>query len=139
MDLTLFYATYAPWVPNGTVPKVESIDGGEAPINCRNGDPNDKCGEADIDMQLAISLVYPQQVINYQVDDAYYAPKEIAKDNTFNTFLDALDGSYCSYTAYGITGDSPGIDPKYPDGHKNGYKGQRQCGKKLKNASPSDV
>lgn len=79
-------------------------------------------------MQLAISLVYPQQVVNYQVDDAYYAPKEIALDNTFNTFLDALDGSYCSYTAYGITGDSPGIDPKYPDPHKKGYHGQRQCG-----------
>ena len=67
-------------------------------------------------------------MINYQVDDAYYAPKEVALDNTFNTFLDALDGSYCTYTAYGITGDSPGIDPKYPDPHKGGYKGKLECG-----------
>lgn len=74
------------------------------------------------------ALIYPQSVIVYQVDDKIYAPKEIARDNTFNTFLDALDGSYCNYPAYGITGDSPGIDPKYPDPKAGGYKGHRQCG-----------
>lgn len=71
---------------------------------------------------------YPQSVILYQVDDSYYAPREIALVNTFNTFLDALDGSYCTYSAYGITGDSPGIDPIYPDNHTGGYKGQLMCG-----------
>ena len=41
-----------------------------------------------------------------------------------NTFLDALDGSYCDYRAYGITGDSPlALDPKFPDPAKGGYKG----------------
>lgn len=41
-----------------------------------------------------------------------------------------LDGSYCNYTAFGITGDSPKFDVIYPDvKHKNGYKGQLQCGK----------
>lgn len=64
----------------------------------------------------------------YQVDDQHYSPAEVAVDNTFNTFLDALDGSYCNYTAYGITGNSPGIDPTYPDPAANGYKGQLQCG-----------
>jgi tripeptidyl-peptidase I len=38
-----------------------------------------------------------------------------------------LDGSYCNYTAYGITGDS-WRDPTYPDTHKGGYKGKLQCG-----------
>ena len=38
-----------------------------------------------------------------------------------------LDGSYCNYTAYGITGDS-WQDPKFPDPKKHGYKGKLQCG-----------
>lgn len=38
-----------------------------------------------------------------------------------------LDGSYCNYTAYGITGDS-WKDPVYPDPAPHGYKGQLQCG-----------
>ena len=45
-----------------------------------------------------------------------------------NTFLDALDGSYCTYSAYGITGNSPGIDPVYPDPQPGGYNGPLQCG-----------
>lgn len=73
-------------------------------------------------------MVYPQSVVVYQVDDENYAVAEYVKANTFNTFLDALDGSYCNYTAYGITGDSPNIDPVYPDAAKGGYKGQSQCG-----------
>jgi tripeptidyl-peptidase-1 len=49
-------------------------------------------------------------------------------DGGFNTFLDALDGSYCTYTAYGITGDTPGVDSVYPDPAPGGYKGALQCG-----------
>lgn len=37
-----------------------------------------------------------------------------------NTFLDAIDGSYCSEI-------SP-LDPTYPDLHKGGFKGQLMCG-----------
>lgn len=124
-DINKFFENFAPWVPKGTLPELVSVDGGEAPIHCHN---SATCGEADIDIVLGTALIYPQKVINYQVDDKYWGPKEIAKDNLFNTFLDALDGSYCTYSAYGITGDSPGIDPKYPDPHKKGYKGELQCG-----------
>lgn len=60
----------------------------------------------------------------YQVDDFV----EAFTDGGFNTFLDALDGSYCTYTAYGITGDSPGIDATYPDPADGGYKGPLACG-----------
>lgn len=42
------------------------------------------------------------------------------------SFFDALDGSYCTYSAYGETGDDPTLDPSYPDPH--GYKGQLECG-----------
>ncbi|KAG9915452.1 aorsin, partial [Aureobasidium melanogenum] len=47
----------------------------------------------------------------------------------FNTFFDAIDGSYCTYSAYGETGDDPVLDPKYPNtAASNGYKGSLQCG-----------
>lgn len=38
------------------------------------------------------SLIYPQSVTLYQVDDQIYEPEEVATTNLFNTFLDALDG-----------------------------------------------
>jgi tripeptidyl-peptidase-1 len=77
----------------------------------------------------------------YQVDDQLYEPEEVATTNLFNTFLDALDGvclscgfqfisaltysqSYCTYSAYGETGNDPKIDPVYPDNREGGYKGK---------------
>ena len=45
-----------------------------------------------------------------------------------NTFLDSIDGSYCNYSAYGITGDTPGFDATYPDNQTGGYEGQLECG-----------
>lgn len=50
---------------------------------------------------------------------------------TFQAFLDAIDGSYCTYSAFGETGDctEPAcLDPVYPDPNPGGYKGQLQCG-----------
>ena len=41
-------------------------------------------------------LIYPQEVVLYQVDDQIYEPVEVATTNLFNTFLDALDG-VCIY------------------------------------------
>lgn len=46
-------------------------------------------------------------------------------------FLDAIDGSYCTYSAFGETGDCTDpacLDPVYPDPNPGGYKGQLQCG-----------
>lgn len=109
-------------MPQGTHPKLNSVDGGQAPV-APGSEWN--TGESDIDMDIAFSLVYPQTVTLYQVDDlqnAYY--------DGFNNFLDALDGSYCSYTAYGITGNSPGYDTVYPDNstEPGAYKGKNMCG-----------
>ncbi|KAH8656500.1 putative Tripeptidyl-peptidase sed1 [Tricladium varicosporioides] len=120
-DLNSFFAQYAPNVPQGTHPVLDSIDGGEAPVS-----PGSEfnTGESDIDFDIAFSLIYPQTVILYQVDDNI----EAFEDGGFNTFLDALDGSYCNYTAYGITGNTPGVDPGYPDPADGGYKGTLQCG-----------
>lgn len=123
-DLNDFFTVYAPQIANGTGPVQQLIDGAVDPKKYTSPQV---AGEADGDLEVAFGLVYPTIPIVYQVDDPYYAKKELAKYNLFNTFLDALDGSYCNYTAYGITGDS-WEDPKYPDPHKNGYKGKLQCG-----------
>lgn len=118
---------YAPYVPQGTAPIPAFIDGAQAPV--AQDDPTNT-GESDIDIDMAFSLIYPQTVTLYQTDDSIVAMEEM--NGTFqgflNTFLDALDGSYCTYSAYNITGNSPGIDAAYPDPAPGGYKGQLQCG-----------
>jgi tripeptidyl-peptidase I len=125
-DLDDFYARSAPWVPQGTYPIPALIDGAAyvAPANATD----DVTGEADIDIDIGQSLIYPQNVTVYQTDDQLYEPAEVATTNVFNTFLDALDGSYCNYTAYGITGDTPPYDAVYPDPQAGGYTGSRMCG-----------
>lgn len=88
-DLDLFYAEYAPWVPQGTYPIPALIDGANFSVpasSALNG------GESDIDIDMAFALIYPQTVTLYQVDDQIYEPQEVATTNLFNTFLDALDG-----------------------------------------------
>lgn len=66
-----------------------------------------------------MSLVYPQKVTLYQVGDA-------VEGASFNNFLDALDGSYCTYDG----GDDPNQDAAYPDPNNvaGAYKGPEACG-----------
>ena len=98
-DLDLFFENYAPQIPEGTTPEVISIDGGTAPVSAKSVL---NFGESDVDLDLAYSLVYPQEVTVYQVDDD---PSALLRykgaSPLFNTFLDAIDGSYCNYSAYG--------------------------------------
>lgn len=54
-DLNLFFAQYAPNVPQGTHPLLDSIDGGQAPVA---PDSEFNTGESDIDMDLAFALIY---------------------------------------------------------------------------------
>lgn len=70
--------------------------------------------------------MYPDAVTFFDVDDYYWQIHSHA--GIFNTFLDAIDGSYCTYDAYGIQGDSPGVDPVYPDANPGGYNEPLQCG-----------
>ena len=101
-DLNQFYKAFAPNIPAGFGPKVDGIDGGSAP-----GPVQGAGGEADLDFDIAIPLVYPQGTVLYQT---------VAQNNDiFNTFLDAVDGSYCTYSAYGETGDDPTVDGVTPD------------------------
>jgi tripeptidyl-peptidase-1 len=113
-DLDLFFANFTPSIPKGTSPIAAFIDGAEAPINLE-----DAGGESDLDFELAYPIIHPQTITLYQTDDEFYATNpNSTSTGGFNTFLDALDGSYCSYV-------DP-IDPSYPD--SNGYKGKLQCG-----------
>lgn len=66
-----------------------------------------------------MALVYPQTVTLYQVGD-------VVAGASFNNFLDALDGSYCTFQG----GDSkdPGVDGQYPDTQRGGYNGPKACG-----------
>jgi tripeptidyl-peptidase-1 len=124
-DIDMFYAKYAPYVPQGTYPIPALIDGAEFGVPA-NSSLN--TGESDIDIDMAFSLIYPQTVTLYQTDDQIYSVEDLDTTNLFNTFLDALDGSYCTYSAYGETGNDPEIDPIYPDTQAGGYKGKLQCG-----------
>ncbi|KAK3672683.1 hypothetical protein LTR78_007495 [Recurvomyces mirabilis] len=109
-DIDLDFQNVAPWVPTGTTPEVN-------PLNT---------GESDVDIELAQSLIYPQTVVVYQIDDLPNALGETGATGVGNTFIDSVDGSYCNFTAFGITGDSPGIDPEYPNTNfTGGYTGQR--------------
>lgn len=114
-DLNKFFRSFAPQIPIGTEPVVKLIDGAVA---SRPATSKQVSGEADGDIEIAFGLVYPTVPVVYQVDDPYYAKHEVAKDNLFNTFLDAvsprvrndafastdtrysqLDGSYCNYVS----------------------------------------
>ncbi|GAM86246.1 hypothetical protein ANO11243_042580 [Dothideomycetidae sp. 11243] len=119
-DLVEFFLTLAPNIPPTTRPVLEGIDGGFAPSAYAGG-------ESDLDFQISYPIIYPQNSILFQTDDIFYAEGTEGGGGFLNTFLDAIDGSYCTYSAYGETGDSS-IDPKYPDPNPAGYQGQRQCG-----------
>jgi len=99
-DRNAFFTQYAPNVPNNTAPIPTFIDGAQAPVAA--DDPTNG-GESDIDLDMIYSLIYPQTVTLYQTDDE---PSLLNRSETgfMNTFLDAIDGSYCNYTYDGLTG-----------------------------------
>lgn len=108
-------------IPQGTHPTLNSIDGATAPDSVA-----DAGAESDLDFQLAFPLIYPQNTTLFQTDDDVYQAN-YTYAGFFNNFLDAIDGSYCTYTAFNETGNSP-LDPPYPDPQSGGYKGSLECG-----------
>ncbi|GAM82590.1 hypothetical protein ANO11243_005720 [Dothideomycetidae sp. 11243] len=126
-DLDGFFTNFtrgAYQIPNGTHPTLVSIDGGSAPVPV-----SEAGGEPDLDFDLVYPIVYPQNVTLYQTDDSWYATSgNFTGMGAFNTFLDALDGSYCTYCAFGECGNDPVQDPTYPDPQPGGYVGKLQCG-----------
>lgn len=78
--------------------------------------PGEVAMECELDVEVALPIVYPQNVSIFQSDDpqwAYYENNHF-RFGIFNDFLDAIDGSYCTYLASNETGNSPKYDPHYP-------------------------
>ena len=111
-DLDLFFRNFSrPQV--GTSPILDSIDGGFPQTTAKGFGFN---GESDLDLEYAMTLIYPQRVTLYQVGD-------LVEGASFNNFLDAIDGSYCTFQG----GDDPTQDGIYPDPF-GGYQGPENCG-----------
>lgn len=120
-DLNDFFANLAPYIPQGTHPKQDLIDGAVAPVSQANAG-----AESDLDFQISYPIIWPQNSVLFQTDDPVIE-NNYTYEGFLNNFLDAIDGSYCSYSAFGETGNSP-EDPSYPDPAPGGYKGSLQCG-----------
>ena len=126
-DLDLFFTNFSSpvQIPNGTHPVAANIDGGQQATE----DLYEAGDEVNLDFMLAYPIVYPQKITNYQTDDfIVQANQNDTYTFGFNTFLDALDGSYCSFKAYGEKGNDPYLDQVYPDPNIGGYAGPLMCG-----------
>ena len=84
-DLNKFFAKYAPYVPQGTHPKFDLINGPQS--------YNFDGGESDIDLDMSYGILGSVNITVYQTDvpSGYNGP-----DDIFDAFLDAIDGAYCS-------------------------------------------
>ena len=83
-DLNLFFTNFTSYIPNGTHPILDSIDGGEAPVPTKQAG-----GESDLDFELSIPIIYPQTTTLYQTDDKYYAEGgSKTATGILNTFFD---------------------------------------------------
>lgn len=134
-DLDVFFSTIYPYIPNGTYPIEKLIDGAVGSIEDAGIDEAGAGVESDLDFMSAWPLIWPQGTVLFQTDDQYYEINQSSVTTPYlgfyNTFFDALDGSYCTYSAYGETGDCTAaecLDPIYPDPNEGGYKGNLQCG-----------
>ena len=112
-DLDLFFSNFSRSQAQ-TTPTLDSIDGGPA------GNVTTSFGinaESDLDLEYGMAIVNPQRTTLYQVGD-------IPQGASFNDFLDAIDGSYCTFEG----GDDTTQDAKYPDYRFGGYQGPKNCG-----------
>jgi len=79
--------------------------------------------ETELDLQISYPQIYPQQIIQYQVDDTPTEANYIY-NGFFNNLLFAIDGSYCQT----VGADNVALDPPYPDPQPGGFNLPRQCG-----------
>ncbi|KAE8443691.1 hypothetical protein EG329_001463 [Mollisiaceae sp. DMI_Dod_QoI] len=114
-DLDMYFKQFEPRL-DGVTPTTRLIDG--ASIQTKNQSFSFN-GESALDLEFAMALIFPQQVTLYQVGD-------LVNGGSFNNFLDAIDGSYCTF----MGGDSrdPSVDGQYPDSLPGGFAGQQNCG-----------
>ncbi|KFY46162.1 hypothetical protein V494_00579 [Pseudogymnoascus sp. VKM F-4513 (FW-928)] len=115
-DLNGFFSVYGN-VPNNTTPIIKRIDGGYLTNETGSGTR----GESNLDLCYAMALVYPQNVTLFQVGDGV-----VWNPATNNNFLDAIDGSYCTFEG----GDDSSWDATYPHdaSSPDAYTGEPNCG-----------
>ncbi|KAK3048434.1 hypothetical protein LTR09_010265 [Extremus antarcticus] len=101
IDLDLFYKDLAPQIPQAFLLRTRML----------------------LDFEVSYPIIYPQNSVLFLTDDRWSF--EHYKYGLFNTFLDAIDGSYCTYSAFGETGNNDTLDATYPN---PGYKHPLQCG-----------
>ncbi|KAM7215665.1 alkaline serine protease [Rhypophila decipiens] len=130
-DLDEYFSNVYPQIPNGTYPIEKLIDGAIGAAQ----DLEMLGPESDLDFQSAWPLIWPQKTVLFQTDDQYYEINQTYQETPYlgfwNTFFDALDGSYCTFSAFGETGNCEKpecLDPSYPNPNPGGYKGELQCG-----------
>lgn len=112
-DINLFFINFQPNITESLEPIIELIDGAIVQTIVEDSSFN---GESGLDLQYSMSLISPQTITLYQVGD-------IEEGASFNNFLDAIDGSFCTFEG----GDDPIQDAPYPDPVAGGFKGQ-DCG-----------
>lgn len=114
-DMDMWFKQFSP-SQVGQAPNTNLIDGAIVQTTNQSFSFN---GESALDLQYAMSLVSPQTTTLFQVGD-------VVSGASFNNFLDALDGSYCSFDG----GDSkdPNVDGQYPDKLPGGFTGPEDCG-----------
>ncbi|KAI0123235.1 peptidase S8/S53 domain-containing protein [Xylariales sp. AK1849] len=133
-DLDTFFANLYPSIPQGTYPEERLIDGAIGSVeDVPNYNQSDAGTEANLDIEAAWPLIWPQRTVLFQADDEYYEVNQTSAETPYlgywNTFFDAIDGSYCTDSSDGETGDcttADCLDPIYPN--PDGYEGQLQCG-----------
>ncbi|KAI0025076.1 subtilisin-like protein [Xylariomycetidae sp. FL0641] len=131
-DLDTFFYGFTDDIPNGTHPELLSVNGGQGPTTSLRMAGS----ESNLDFQMAYGLIWPQEPVLYQVDDEWYqeaqqrAPLEYT--GFFNNLWNAIDGSYCTFEAFGEKGNCARPecrDPEYPNPHdRSGYSGELMCG-----------
>ena len=107
-DQTEFYGLFAPSIPHIYGPKVDLIDWGDKKPNTST-----HSDEIILDFEVALPITYPQSTELFKPYIArFVGDNEI--EGEFGHWLDAIDGSYCTSTAYNQTGDNPGVDGPVP-------------------------
>ncbi|KAJ7843350.1 subtilisin-like protein [Mycena olivaceomarginata] len=112
-DLDMFFANFSP-SQVGARPIPVLIDGAIVQHIEEDFDFN---GESDLDLEYGMALTNPQPVQLLQTGD-------IIEGAGFDNWLDAVDGSFCTFEG----GDDPNQDGIYPDPLPGGFNGPESCG-----------
>lgn len=115
-DLDIFFGNFSPPLV-GRPPQFISIDGGSKFDPATENLLDTPLLEGDLDLSYTMALSYPLNVTLYQVGDT-------STGGSIDLFLDAIDGSFCTYEG----GDDPTADPTYPDPQPGGFNQTRSCG-----------